>query len=268
MEFHRVTLELPTKDSKLFIEPLGDIHIGSKSVNYEKLIERINAIKNDPCRYTVIMGDCIDNITAYAGGAMDKRWMGYNSLDKTYAEPEEQADRFVELMEPIKDKIIGIMVGNHEFKTWNRRRCEKDLVDPLKAKYLGYKCMIHITTKYKNIESGDLEIYGVHGSYAGQQIGGGINQLVLSSADVLADVYLMGHVHDKMVYTADAIYHDVKHNKKAKKTRLFGLTGTFMETTMEGEDTYTDRKTRVRNAKIGTITVQFDPSSNKVHGHE
>ena len=270
MEFHRLTIDLPNKNSSIFIEPLGDIHIGNKGVNYEKLQERIDAIRKDPLRRTIIMGDCIDNIQAYANGAADKRWGSGipNSLDERFQEPVEQVDEFVRMMLPIKDKILGIMAGNHEYKTISRKAFEKDMVKPLETKYLGAKCMVHITTKYKNMEVGDVEIYAMHGSYAGQQVGGGINQLILSSADVLADIYLMGHVHDKMVYPVDCIYHKIKDNTAGKKTRIFALTGTFLETIVAGVDSYTDRKTRVRNAKIGTITLEFNSLANRIHGHE
>ena len=95
----------------MFLEPHGDHQIGSLLVDYDKLQERIDALK-EKNRYTILMGDMCDNISAYAGGAVDKRF------DPTQIDPmlntfERQSKHVVKLYEPLPERdpvVINVPV--------------------------------------------------------------------------------------------------------------------------------------------------------------
>jgi hypothetical protein len=69
----RITIQLRKKDDSFHLRPLGDIHLGNIGRDVDKLQKHIDFVRKRPDYYTVGMGDFIDNISAYAGGQVDKR---------------------------------------------------------------------------------------------------------------------------------------------------------------------------------------------------
>ena len=93
------------------IEPLGDIHVGNPACDEQKFIQRVEAIKKDKNRYWIGMGDYVDNIRPWKRGVVDKRWE--TNLLAGEADWVAQWERFVEIVEPITNKCLGFLWGNH-----------------------------------------------------------------------------------------------------------------------------------------------------------
>ena len=127
----RQTIELEKKDDTIHLEPLGDIHLGNLGCDIDKYERRIKHIAKSPNTYTIGMGDYIDNISAYAGGIVDKRW-NPETVDRRMLTTEEQTERFLESWRPLVDKTIGgLLAGNHEWKTINQKRFITDFCNYL-----------------------------------------------------------------------------------------------------------------------------------------
>lgn len=93
---------------------VADVHIGYPNANvagFERFLKRIH---DDEDSYMVICGDILDN------GTRD------SCADYTPMTPAQQIDKAVELLEPVKDKILGCVSGNHEFRS--RKKVD---IDPL-----------------------------------------------------------------------------------------------------------------------------------------
>lgn len=91
-------------DTGINIYPLSDLHIGSKEFNKEVFEKWLQVVKNDPLAKVILLGDLINNGLK-------------NSKTNVYEEtmpPREQKKALVEYLTPIKDKIIGVVRGNHE----------------------------------------------------------------------------------------------------------------------------------------------------------
>ena len=91
--------------SNAFIFTLSDLHIGLGNIKYIKAI--IDLIKSIDSAYVILGGDLLDNPikTSPASPLED------------YLTPQEQINKAVELLTPIKDKIVAIIEGNHEKRT-------------------------------------------------------------------------------------------------------------------------------------------------------
>lgn len=96
-------------DSEIQIVPLGDLHIGASNCMYKEIKDIIDYIANNENVYTVLLGDIIDNgvITGKVASAVYD-----NQLS-----PMQQIQKAVELLSPIKNKILGVVSGNHEFRS-------------------------------------------------------------------------------------------------------------------------------------------------------
>lgn len=182
------------------ITPLADLHIGDPHCD-EKLVQvLIDKIKDTPNRYTVLAGDLMN--TAIIGSKSD-----------TYHErltPSEQLERAADLLEPIKDKILAIVPGNHEERI--SRTAGSDMTRLL-ARELGLLDRYSDTTALVILRFGrstshcvplTYSLYVCHGHGGGRRAGGKINALQDMGPIVDADVYIMGHTHLPAVFSQTA----------------------------------------------------------------
>ena len=90
------------------IIPMADLHIGDSQCDYKLVLERIEYIKNTKNAYCILDGDLMDTAIA-------------SSIGDTYAsmlQPMEQLKHCVAIFEPIKDKILAVLPGNHENRVY------------------------------------------------------------------------------------------------------------------------------------------------------
>jgi hypothetical protein len=95
------------KDSSIHLYAIGDCHIGDKCFGKEsrrKLQGYIKWIKETPNAYAVLMGDIVNCATMTSPSSPFAQ-------DMTLA---EQIAKAVYYFDPIKDKILGAIDGNHE----------------------------------------------------------------------------------------------------------------------------------------------------------
>lgn len=215
------------KDLKeLRIIPISDVHLGDKLTNYKLLKEVLETIKNTPNVYTILNGDLCNTALK-------------NSKSDVYADemsPMEQIDYLIELLEPIKDKILVIGTGNHEDRITKETNID---VIQLVAKQLGIEDRYTNGWWYLFLRFGEkdqgrkapmcYQITGYHGSGGGRKPGGKVNRLEEMGQTVIADVYIMGHTHKPMA-TKSAIYiPDYANNSLNKKQMHFLMTNSFLD---------------------------------------
>lgn len=102
MEYKSINIELSKEIKKLNLVCLSDLHIGDPLCNLKKIKEVLNEIKRNPNTYIILNGDLINNATT-------------SSVSDTYSErmkPLDELKMIVELLEPIKDRILLISNGN------------------------------------------------------------------------------------------------------------------------------------------------------------
>ena len=86
---------------------IADVHIGAKECDLAGFKRHMARIAADPDSYIVLVGDMMNN------GLKD-------SLTNVYEEvlpPHAQIEKCAELLEPVKDRILGAVGGNHEART-------------------------------------------------------------------------------------------------------------------------------------------------------
>jgi len=199
------------------------------------------------------MGDYIEAIYPTSGGITDKRW-SHKFVDRRFMTPEDQVDYVAELLEPIKDKCLGLLSGNHEWRLEDRYGIDlvKILADRLGAEAYGPMAFIEL---WLNKSEVPVLIFATHGHYGGRKVGGAINRIQDLAAYFDADIYLMGHVHRRAVHKEE--YLTAREGKLVQGARIFGLTGTFLRSYVTGMETYVERRI-LAPSRIGTITIRVD----------
>lgn len=192
-----IRCDLPFAET-IEIHPMADLHIGDSNCDYKSVIERIEYIKNTENAYCVLDGDLMDVAIA-------------TSIGDTYGasiQPMEQLKHCVKIFEPIKEKILAVLPGNHEHRIY-----KSDGVDltELMCAQLGIPGKYSSTTALLFIRFGRNSKHGgsrpqlytayvTHGAGGGRKEGGKVNRLADLSAIVDADIYIHAHTHLPLVF--------------------------------------------------------------------
>ena len=105
-DFTVVTHSLSPQTPFINIYPLGDVHIGSPNFNRTAFEAWVDMVRDDDNGYVVIVGDLMDIAT---------KTSKTNIWEATMT-PADQKQYLAMKLEPIKDKILGVVPGNHEYR--------------------------------------------------------------------------------------------------------------------------------------------------------
>lgn len=211
MDEIKIKLDCPKNTFKLMV--LGDLHIGDKLCDLELIKDTIDYVKKNKDCYVILNGDLINNALK-------------TSKSDSYLEQmtiEQEQDLLIELLEPIKNKILVMATGNHEYRTELLAG-----INPLKAVALalGIRNKLVEDSYVLNISFGansgnsacpnNYLIYGIHGGNGGGRRAGAtanaLQDMALIRPDM--DLYVHSHTHTKINYN-DMIF---LYNRKTKKT--------------------------------------------------
>lgn len=180
------------------IHPMADLHIGDRMCDFKSIMERIEYIKDTPDAYCILDGDLMDTAVA-------------SSVGDTYGanlQPMEQLRQCVKIFEPIRNKILCVLPGNHENRIYKSDGL--DITEMMCAQ-------LRITEKYSPTtallfirfgkSSGRTHgrpqrytAYVTHGSGGGKKEGGKVNRLADLASIVDADIYIHAHTHLPLVF--------------------------------------------------------------------
>lgn len=200
---------------KLYV--LSDMHIGSAEADINTLKKIINFIKDTPECYCILLGDILDTALK-------------NSKTDIYSEALSIADSqklAIELLTPIKDKIIAMTPGNHENRVWREVGVDLSLwlaeKLELQDKYRNNGIALSISFgKDQNGNPYRLNVFGQHGAYGGgRKLGAAMNALEdLDGIVANADILIRAHTHQPIQGSRNVFLFD-ERGSIVKKTKYY-----------------------------------------------
>lgn len=192
-----IRCDLPTAET-IEIIPMADLHLGDAMSDFKLIMERIEYIKNNDNVYCILGGDLMDTAIA-------------SSVGDTYGanlKPMDQLNQCVKIFEPIKEKILAVLPGNHENRVY--RSDGLDITEMMCAQ-LGIPEKYSTTTALLFVRFGKgnrrnrfrpmlYTIYVTHGSGGGRKEGGKINRLADLASIVDVDIYIHAHTHLPVIF--------------------------------------------------------------------
>ncbi len=182
---------------------ISDVHVGAHGFDSKSFLNHVARIDADDKAAVVILGDLIDNATQGSKGCVFSQRMM----------PQKQIEKIIEMLYPIRDKIIFWCSGNHCERTFRQTGS-----DPGYTMCLGLGCLdrynyVHgfVTIKAKGKT---YKLYATH------NIGKSESKLkTMARAHPDCDAILGGHIHQsKVVPVAQQL-----HNGNIKTT--YAVTG-------------------------------------------
>ena len=190
------------------IVPLGDFHIGSSEFNYEFFDYMLKQIKKLKNRRIYLMGDLLESASKSVG----------NSSFHTHMSLEEQKAFLLENLEPFKDDIIGLCVGNHEARLI--KEFDFNVVADI-ARELGCKWYNQNIDTFK-VNEHTIDVFTRHGKGTSGQRHLSMGKLERATNNIQADIYLEGHNHRLLAWNKFYIDKEGLHRK------YYGYTGAFL----------------------------------------
>ena len=200
------------------IIPISDVHLGSPECMEQEFIKMIDAVAKEENTYLTLGGDLIDNGTKSSVT---------NSFKATMS-PSQQKKEMVNILKPVKDKILCLVSGNHE------RRSGKDADDDPTydiASVLGIENLYRENVAFLKIKLGrgngrkdnyrDRPVYSIvvtHGAGGGIMTGSAVNRserfgYVIDGMDIL----IVGHTHKPFTTQPGKLKIDLNNNKVTMK---------------------------------------------------
>ena len=197
------------------IIPISDVHLGAAEHlerEWENFIWQVN---NTPNTYITLGGDLINNSTK-------------NSVANVFAEtmrPREQKRRMAEMLEPIKDRILCAVTGNHESRSGKDADDDPtyDIMTKLDLEDIYRENMAFVKLQFGD-KGGDgmrnptYTLVVTHGAGGGMLTGGSVNRnerfgYVVDGMDCL----IVGHTHKPFVTQPSKIKIDTHNNRVSIK---------------------------------------------------
>lgn len=182
---------------RIDIAPLFDVHLGNVGHRHEKFLSYMRWIGENPQVYAICGGDLMENALD------DGRGMSYDQ-DRN---PQTQLDEMTHLLAPIAHKILCMVPGNHEWRTYN-----KTGMDPMKVIAERLNIPYFDGPVYLSVIAGEhrFKLYVQHGTGHSQTKGGRMNSAgrPRKYTDFM-HFFLSGHVHDPVVNSETCIVEDV-----------------------------------------------------------
>jgi len=203
---------------------LSDFHIGDSLCNLKLIRQVLDEVKKSNNTFIILNGDLMNNSIK-------------NSVSSIYDEelsPMQAIVKLCDLLEPVKDRILVIHPGNHEWRSY-----KEDGIDIIRlvARQLGIEdrfsdgwWYLYLTLGMGNKQRPIMyTITGIHGYGGGRKNGGKINNLVEMSDKVIADVYVMGHTHTPIMTRNSIFVPDYQHKSLVQKDKYYLMTNSFLE---------------------------------------
>lgn len=214
---------LPREHNEAIIVPIGDAHDGDRYADENYINERIEYIKNTPNVYTILCGD-LANVATRIGKS--------DSMSAKYT-IDRQLDRQVERFEPIREKILGIVDGNHEGRTYLESGLSytTSFVRELKLKevYDPDGLVVIIRVGECNKKMPDLKKYRqvcysgyiTHGKRSGRKEGSKVQAAVDLETVIRTDFYIHAHSHLGAILTGKHLSVNLNNNTLVENEFLY-----------------------------------------------
>ena len=225
---HTVKVDYPASWDHANLYPLADLHIGDPHSLSGLIAERMEQIKNDPNGLVILNGDLLNTALRH-------------SVSDVYGEkltPMGQIERLVDILTPIKNKIIGVTTGNHEYRVY-----KEDGLDIMRlvCRELGIEerydpCGVLVFLRFgrkRSHHGGEMPqcytIYATHGSGGGRKEGAKAIRLADMASIIDADIFCHGHLHLPLIMKQAYFRVNPGNCSTAMVDRLFVNTGACLD---------------------------------------
>lgn len=288
-------IEIDSAEKVVTIVPIGDTHWENRGCDVQALRDCVQWIKNEPNCYAFMMGDLLDCTPQDHKFYHPKQLRSEFTADNVW---EGAASTLAHELRPIRDKILGVMTGNHEWRLESSygynttqvvcnilnddlvskelrsdyRQMEKfrlskaSVGHPKAVKNYRYCSTVSLTfgLKTKKQKTGGIckkvvRLWLHHGAGGGATQGAPLNKLVKMAEHFEGiDIFIMGHHHKEIATRTTCFTFTHTKGEPTTRDRLFVVAPAFVRSYYEGHSDYAERK-MLSPATIGWTPIRIKP---------
>lgn len=218
--------------------PLADAHVGASDCDEKRLAQFVQTVKNDDNGYWLDLGDSCEFINRNDKRFSVEQLADWMTLAHMADIAKAQRDRYLDIVRPIADKCLGLVLGNHELVI--RQRYERDVHleivnaikqwqgldadEPLSFGVTGWLVLLFSRAGTKH-SSSTIRISLHHGFVGGKLMGAKALNMQRWLWSHECDLALMGHCH--VVEVQPEWVEAVRGTKIVKLKRVGAFCGSF-----------------------------------------
>lgn len=200
------TKKLELEEPAIRLYPLACLHVGAKQSDYKFIREHINRIKKDPAARWIYMGDGGECVTLASKGDIHEQLLN----------PQLQMELLCDLLNPIKDKGLFGVRGNHGGRVYKVSGLSFDhnLCSRLGIPYMGSGTFANFLVNRSSYDG-----YFHHGIQSGISVRSKIAKAEEFGKFIDADMIVTAHSHVAVELHPSALL-SCDNNAKREYTRL------------------------------------------------
>jgi predicted phosphodiesterase len=211
----------------IHILPLADLHLGDIHADFKRIQSWIEYIQTNDNVFCILNGDLMDAAIQ-------------SSIGDTYGaslQPMEQLRQCIKLFEPIKEKILAVLPGNHELRIYKSDGL--DLTEVFCSqlgivdRYSSASALLFIrfgqNTSHNHNRLITYTLYCVHGSGGGKKEASKVQRLIDLASIVDSDIYLHSHTHLPAIAKNSYYRTSITTSSVQKVDRLFVNTSSALD---------------------------------------
>lgn len=199
-------------DNPIVIFPISDVHYGALEHMNKEWLDFCKMVEQTPNAHVILSGDLVNN---------NVRTCGFINPYDELVRPREQKKRMVEFLEPIKDRILCAVTGNHEARSMKDDDIDitYDIMTKLDIEdlYRPNMAFMKVSLGHRTDDNTPIQSYTfavTHGAGGGIFTGATVNRNerfgnIIDGLDCL----VVGHTHKGTVTKPSKIVIDRKNDK-------------------------------------------------------
>lgn len=234
---------------------LGDVHLGAKECLEAEFAKFLQMVKDDYAGYLILLGDLLNNGVK-------------SSVTNVYDEvlmPGNAKRQMIEYLEPVSDKILCAVTGNHERRTLREDDMDitYDIMSQLGIEERCRRNIAFLKLQFGNPRSSretnpQYMFACTHGAGGGALPGGVINRNQrFADAFEGLDCLCTGHSHKPMTYAMSKLRIDHAHNRVQERTVKIAVASSWLR--------YSGYPTAAMLPPTGRVINRIDMCGDKKH---
>lgn len=230
----------PRESDTVKLIPFGDVHRESDNFSCDYWERFLSYGKSQKNAIFLGMGDYTDAISTSERQVIS-RGLHDTTTKNLEAESKASVRRLGKELAFMRNRIIGLIGGNHYFDYRNGTTSDHYLAEVMDCRYLGVASIIRLNLTFAHARFA-VDIFAHHGKGGGGATPGATyNTLEKMLSAVDADIYLQGHDHRRGVISSTPRMRIMRHQSKLivrERTPWLGRTGSFLKAYEPGAASY------------------------------
>ena len=249
-----------------YLQPFGDVHWDSPKCSMERWHEWCEWAKKKKGSLFLGMGDYFDSISTHERKVFLNPDLHDDTLENLETFYKKQVVRFAKEISFMKGRLIGLIEGNHYVTFSNGTTSTQMLCDLLQCEYLGVMSIVRLSFRDIKGAPGNstvpYDIVAHHGLGASRLLGGSVNRVMQFNEWIDADLFLMGHDHQKIVGERERL--KLSYSQRSGKLKLAyrkvvsARTGSFLRGYLPDKPSYVAARA-LPSSTLGTIKIELTP---------